>query len=207
MGVLASPSNRLLLVEMAKDVKVPGTESRGKRGLSPFSHFLEEAAMKFWPSDSFVVKTQMSPEDIVKKMDSVVEKRSGFHWPGRTKRFRGEVSQDGFKIRRIIYYRNLSRPVVRGEFLPREQGTEVVVRMDLSWLANVMMTLWLIFACFFAWPPVFLLVTGRLLDSARALLPLVVPFIALFFHFAGFWYEARKQRKMLTELLGEPENE
>jgi len=163
--------------------------------------------MKFWPSDCFVVRTEMSPEGIVKKMDSVVEKRSGFHWPGRTKRFRGEVSQDGFKIRRIIYYRNLSRPVVRGDFHATEQGTEVVVRINLSRIANVMMTLWVLFACFFATVPISLLLRGQLVDSARALLPLVVPVIALFFHVAGFWYEAKKQRQMLTSLLGEPEKE
>jgi len=163
--------------------------------------------MKFWPSDCFVIRTQMLPEGIVKRINSVVEKRSGFHWPERSKRFRGEVSQDGFKIRRIIYYRNLSRPVVRGDFHPTEQGTEVVVRMDLSRIANVMMTLWVLFACLFATVPISLLLRGRLLDSARALLPLVVPVIALFFHFAGFWYEAKKQRKMLTRLLGEPEKE
>lgn len=49
----------------------------------------------------------------------------------------------GFKIRRVINYRNTFLPIVVGKMLPRFQGgTRIEVEMRMHWFAAIFMLLW-----------------------------------------------------------------
>ncbi len=160
------------------------------------------------PSRRFVIDTGLSEAEIAGRLRGIVEPRNPFLASfGRTnKLFAGEVSPQGFKIMRLIYYGNSSLPVVIGRFEPGPRGARVQVTMRPTRFASAFGTLWLaaaaIFtvvaglATIFSWPRnaavsggIFTL--GGVAAIAFGYLIMAVPFGA----------EARKAQGLLEETL------
>ena len=98
------------------------------------------------PRRQFDIDTKLTPVEIAERLGAIVE-------PGRTLRaifgrtrtnklFIGEVSMDGFKLVRRIYYRNSGLPVVTGSFEPGPIGTRVRVTMRLSRYVQAFLCVW-----------------------------------------------------------------
>ncbi len=83
--------------------------------------------MRLWPSDSFEIETTMSPEEIVASLNAEIDPAKWFrHSPGH-KTFQGDISRDGFKITRVIHYRNSFLPIIRGTFRPGQSGSRAFI--------------------------------------------------------------------------------
>ena len=157
--------------------------------------------MKIWPSDRFEIKTQMSLETAVATIKSSIEPKKFFRFSSGNAAFQGEVSYDGFKITRIIHYRNSFLPVVSGKFLPGNSGVRVVVHLGLHRLVSAFTCLWFGGVGF----SIIRSVAELLSEQTPASLMLFIPFGMMIFGCAlvsgGFWFEAKKQKSMLIKLL------
>ena len=161
--------------------------------------------MKFWPCDSFEIETTMSPEDIVASLSAKVEPRKLVRLTGFSSHhaeFEGHISPDGFKITRILSYRNSFVPVITGRFLPRGSGTKIAIRMRVHLLATAFMCVW---CGGLVWP----VIAGLLTGPPTAILLSVVSLGMLVFAWAmvsgGFWFEAKKQKEMLIQMFTGPD--
>jgi hypothetical protein len=76
-------------------------------------------------------------------MQDAVEPRRLWRISGLHRDFEGVLSMTGFKICRVINYRNSFLPIVVGKMLPRLQGgTRIEVQMRMQWIVTAFMLLW-----------------------------------------------------------------
>jgi len=152
--------------------------------------------MKFLPSDKFEIETTLSPTMIVDSLHLSIEPKKLFRMSSSSnhKPFQGEITQDGFKITRIIHYRNSFLPIITGRFLPGNPGLKVEIRMGLHPFVIAFMSIWfggvglfctleLVFGEADLWMPMGMVLFGIALVSG------------------GFWFEAKKQKPMLIEMF------
>ena len=98
------------------------------------------------PFRQFSIDTELSEAEVVERLRAIVEPGNAFLASLRrtNKLFAGEVSTEGFKIMRLIYYSNGFQPVVTGRFdHPGPRGTRVQVGMRLRQYASAFVALWL----------------------------------------------------------------
>ncbi len=157
--------------------------------------------MKFWPSDQFEIQTTMSAEDIVASLSSEIEPNKLFGMSTDHAPFQGDISRHGFKITRIIHYRNSFLPIISGKFLPGDAGVKVAIRMRLHPFVTAFMCVW-----FGGVGLGVVAVVGGLLSGPAPASPmLLIPFGMLVFGWAlvsgGFWCEAKEQKRMLLEMF------
>ncbi len=158
--------------------------------------------MKLWPSDSFEIRTSLSLEEVVRRLEAEIEPPKWFGFFRKHKKFQGDVSREGFKISRYIRYGNSFLPVVRGSFQPGPSGISVNIRMRLHPLVIIFMCIWCV-AIIGS-----MMNFSGLFDKNLQLHPIrLVPVAFLVFPWAmasaGFWFEATKQKRILTDILGE----
>ena len=157
--------------------------------------------MKFWPSDTFEIKTTMSPEEIVAALNSRIEPKKLFRFSSDHAPFQDDISRDGFKITRVVHYRNSFLPIVTGRFLPGNSGIKVVIRLGLHPFVTAFMCVW------FGGVGLGVIgtISGLLSGQAPASPMLLIPFGMLVFGWAlvsgGFWFEAKKQKSILFEMF------
>ena len=153
--------------------------------------------MKFWPADSFRIKTPLSLEEVTDTLEANTEPRKWLGALREHKAFHGTVTKDGFKIQRYILYVNGYQPTVYGRFISGESGVTVEVNMGLNQLLVLgLPVLWWL-ALFFELFRV----------SAPIYISIPVPLGFAAFQWAsssfGFWIEASKQKRMLIKILSE----
>jgi hypothetical protein len=105
-----------------------------------------------FPSRQFDIDTELSQAEVVERVRAIVEPRSAFlaAFNRTNKLFAGDVSSDGFKIRRLKYYPNPHFPVVIGRFEPLPVGTRVNITMRLRRFMQAFIVIWsaaMVFAC------------------------------------------------------------
>jgi hypothetical protein len=170
------------------------------------------------PYDRFTIETHFSREELSQRVAALmIPKRKWrqalseaidqtFRGIGGTKtpdRLEGTLTAEGFRGTRVIRYGNSFLPVIRGRFIARvDGGTDVRVSMRLHWFTLFFMLAWLFFVASVAGFPVQRLLAGNALEATDLVTVGMVLFgIAL--TLAGFWPEARKARRLLTETLGD----
>src|SRR5713101_785107 len=96
------------------------------------------------PFRKFAIDTELSQAEIVERLRGIVEPGGAFlaGLGGTKKLFAGQVSPQGFKITRLIYYGNGSLPVVIGTFEPGPNGARVQVTMRPTQFALAFGILW-----------------------------------------------------------------
>jgi hypothetical protein len=157
--------------------------------------------VRLWPSDSFDIETTLSPEEIVESLQSNIGPRKLFRLTSKHPTFQGELTNDGFKISRIIHYRNSFLPVVHGTFRAGNSGRIVSIKMRLNLFVAVFMCVWFsgVGLAMLAFTVGFL--NGKIQPSPM----LLIPFGMLVFGWAlvsgGFWFEAKKQKPLLIEMF------
>jgi hypothetical protein len=115
------------------------------------------------------------------------------------KLFAGDVSSDGFKLGRIIGYRNAMLPVIEGAFEPSPSGSRILVTMRLAHWVTGFFALWVCGS-----PIVFLLSELGLLSSKHGMPGLSYVFSLVFlygFGAIGFNFEADRARALLEQAL------
>ncbi len=155
--------------------------------------------MKLLPYDKFEIQTSLTLEETITALKAQVEPKKWMRWFSRDHAiFEGDISRDGFKIVRIIHYRNSFMPVIRGTFKQSQNGINVMIRMGLHPFVMAFMCVWF-GSVFFG-----LLAAGAGLDSNK--LSLSIPLLIMLIFgwvmvYGGFWFEARKAKPQLLSIL------
>lgn len=154
--------------------------------------------MKLLPYESLTLETR-DPLPIVRdRLAACIEApRWGWNLSRNRAPYQGTISDDGFKITRVIHYRNSVLPVIRGRFEPTRSGTVVRVTMGLNPFVIGFLCLW--FSTWYgsAIPIAFL---GGIPPAIAAVF-LIVPLVILAAFWGSFWYEANRSRRDLTEII------
>ena len=98
--------------------------------------------MKFLPWDHYDIQTSLNREKVVELWGSEVEPRKWLRFSRQHKTFEGEVTWQGFKIMRIIHYRNSFLPIIHGSFEQGGKGIDIKVRMRLHPFVIAFMCFW-----------------------------------------------------------------
>ena len=165
--------------------------------------------MKLLPYDTFEIQTSLTLEETITALKAEVEPKRWLRWFSRDHAlFEGDVSRDGFKIMRIINYRNSFLPVISGTFKQSQNGINVMIRMGLHPFVMAFMCIW------FGGVILGLFAVGFGLASSKMSLsfPLLIPPAMLIFGWVlvsgSFWFEARKAKPQLLSILhGQIKNE
>ena len=156
--------------------------------------------MKLWPYDSFEIDTQMTAEAIAAVLNDRIEPTKWFRWLEDHKTFQGTITRDGFKITRIINYRNSFLPIISGFLHPGPSGISVAIRMRLHPIITAFMFVW--FGVALGIVAFIAALFGRQTEEHLVLL---IPFGMLFFGWAlmsgVFWFEAKKTKPILIEMF------
>ena len=89
--------------------------------------------MKYLPFENFVLITNLSVDEVRKRISDKVEPKNKFLAAdtnsNTTKLYEGSLSADTFTISRIIHYNNTFLPVITGHILPSFGLTEIKIQM------------------------------------------------------------------------------
>lgn len=139
------------------------------------------------PYHRFALRSRLSPQEAFRAMFAQTS-RSEARW------FRGEVDEDGFKVRRVVDHRSsIFVPLVIGRTQSDPQGSRIVVSVRLPIVTMLFMTMWL------AIPGSAALAEAPRLGAAAWLTALFYALLVLI----PFWYEAIQQERMLRRIFGE----
>lgn len=155
--------------------------------------------MKWLPCDSFTIFTELQPDEVIQRIARVTGKASFLRTGTGDFIFTGKVTADSFQIAVRLSYRNSFQPVLHGCVRERGEGAVVSVRQQMSTVTAAFVFIWF----------------GGMLPLAVILLLLALPgkgmigfFVCCIMSIAayglmngGFWYEAKKSKKLLEELL------
>jgi hypothetical protein len=149
-----------------------------------------------------VFESHLSKKEIIRRlMVEVASRRFGSGiFERRAEQFEGEVSETGFKISRIIRYRNSFRPIIQGQFSPLVKGVRIEVSMRLHMAVLIFSILWLSFVIAGAGAVIFQIIsTGQFQGG------MFIPFGLLLFYCLlvtiGFGVEANKATGLLKDIF------
>lgn len=151
-----------------------------------------ENLMILLPSDTFQIQSPLTLEEAVSRLlGEVTPRKLSWKFWQNTAFFQGEVSREGFRIKRISHSRN-TRPIIRGAFKQAASGNvNVEVRIGVRPFDIIVMCI-----IFVIWAKVML---------ADPAVPFFVPaaFLILIWiiFLAGFWSEAKKAKKELFNIF------
>jgi hypothetical protein len=163
--------------------------------------------MKILPYETFQIQTSLPLDGIVDLMRQNVEPKKWLRFSRSHKLFEGDVSSAGFKIMRIIHYRNSFLPVIQGTFEQGDEGTRINIRMRLHQLVMAFMCFW------FGGVGIAMLVTagGLFTGKTEHSLVLLIPIGMFLFGWGltsiSFWIEVKKARRLLSNILQETRQE
>ncbi|PZD72551.1 hypothetical protein C1752_03386 [Acaryochloris thomasi RCC1774] len=115
--------------------------------------------------------------------------------------YQGVVSEESFKIHRIIHYRNSFLPVIRGRF--EEQGDMTLVHVTMSFhpVVSLFLGVWLLFWYGFTVPIAIANLTTNLFPTGIGLVFLGMPLLFLMIAWFAFWGEANRSQRDLEKFL------
>ena len=148
--------------------------------------------MKLLPFHRFEINSPLDRQAALAAIAAHTEPEKWFRWrwpsSANDDRFEGQVSADGFHLRRIIGYRNSFLPVVDGVVHATGRSSRIEVRMRLFMFVIVFVALWTIG------------VGGSLFT---AFWPLSVAMLVFMYALVmgAFWYEATKQERVLRQIF------
>jgi hypothetical protein len=168
--------------------------------------------MKFLPYERLKINTTLSSQEVLTRLDNVIEPRHFFRFFGTGKKpYEGKVEGVHFEVSRIIGYRNPFLPIIKGDIQTEISGCVTYISMQPHILVIVFSTFWLgcagllflvslasIISSFgqnSAIDPSLLLLSGGMFAFGYALL------------LGSFKFESAKSKKFFRELLGAKEVE
>jgi hypothetical protein len=90
--------------------------------------------MTFFPSENIEYHTKLTKDEIISRINNVVEPK-GIFWIFKKysygKPYDGEIYENGFRIRRIIWSRNSFLPTIEGNILENEEQRIINIKMGV----------------------------------------------------------------------------
>ncbi|MBD2580340.1 hypothetical protein [Oscillatoria sp. FACHB-1406] len=154
--------------------------------------------MKLLPYETLVLETR-DPLPIVRdRLATRIEApRSGWNLSSNRAPYEGTISDDGFKITRVIHYRNSFLPVIRGTLESLPPGTVVRITMKLHPFVLGFVGFW----CLAWYSAVIPLSIAGVMPTGMIGLFLLWPTLALVAFWGSFWYEANRSSRDLTDII------
>ena len=103
--------------------------------------------MIFLPWENIEYKTNLTKDEIINRINSVVEPR-GFFWIYFFKKYSygkaydGEVYENGFKIKRISIFGNSFKPIIIGNIIEDKEQISISIKMRCHYFVMGFMTIW-----------------------------------------------------------------
>ncbi|WP_413160423.1 hypothetical protein ACL6C3_18095 [Capilliphycus salinus ALCB114379] len=150
------------------------------------------------------IRTQEPLLKVIEKLEAQIEapKILGWSFSRNHRPYAGTISNSGFKIHRIIHYRNSFLPVIRGQFESLSDGTIVHISMSLHPMVVAFLSFWLLMWYSVSIPIFILEILSGNLPKFEALLFLGLPIFLLLIFVCAFWYEADRSCQELTQIIG-----
>lgn len=163
--------------------------------------------MQLLPYDRFTIQTREPLLGVIERLDAQIEAPKAIRWNFSRNHtpYEGTIDSSGFKIYRIIHYRNSFLPNIRGRFKALPDKTVIRITMTLHPFVTAFLIFWFLI-WYSATIPIFLFgaLSGNV-DRFIALQFLGLPLVILFTFWCAFWYEANRSRHELTQIIrGEP---
>lgn len=169
---------------------------------------------KLLPIENYDFTTNLSIDEVYSRLSANIEPKQAnllsMLNEKRSKPYEGEISQNSFKINRIINYRNSFLPVIHGEMSNYFGQTRIKIRMRPAAFVFIFMAFWLGLVAIGC---IVILFSGfinikEVLHSGFSLM-LLVPFGIFLFGCMlpamAFKPESRKAKRFLATLLNEEE--
>jgi hypothetical protein len=154
--------------------------------------------VKLLPYDSFTIQTSDPVHIVRERLATQIEPQKPMRWNFfNYLPYEGTLSETGFKIRRIIHYRNSFLPLIRGQFEPSPSGTIVRITLRLHPAAIAFWIVWylVLYSFFFhMW-----LTKAMPVAAAWHFLGFSIALLAVFW--AAFWAEAHRSRRDLVQMI------
>ncbi|MGY0216350.1 hypothetical protein ACWJJH_03055 [Endozoicomonadaceae bacterium StTr2] len=152
--------------------------------------------MKLIPYDKFTVETNLSSEEVLKRIDENTESKK---WSNQfySKYFNGSVNKNGFSIQNNINSKNPIVPLLIGEVKPSGKGSRVNVTMRLKFSDFFVMFLWIAGVGFGLKTSISS--TGFL--SYSSLMSLAMLMFGISLPLFAFWIDGSRQKKYLIQLI------
>ncbi|AFM05119.1 hypothetical protein Fleli_2766 [Bernardetia litoralis DSM 6794] len=101
--------------------------------------------MNILPYESLTYTTHLSKEEVLKKLSNKVEPKRGIFPDNGYQPYEGTISENTFKIKRIIGYRNLFLPYIKGKIEESQDSTLIHIKMRLHPFVIVILCIWSLF--------------------------------------------------------------
>lgn len=166
--------------------------------------------MRFLPHEKYEIETSIPLIEAKKRIETLIVAKPSFsQWfaksfeyiikPAPENQFIGEVTNEGFWLRRNIYYRNSFLPIIEGQFLQHHFGTKLEITMTLNPSTATFSKIW-----FIGTSVMFVLLIPFLFKDGfhpETLIPLfmLLSMVAIV-HFS-FRHEARKATRIFSSLF------
>jgi hypothetical protein len=159
--------------------------------------------MKFLPWNHYDIQTSLNREKVVELLGSEVEPRKWprFSFSRQHKKFEGEVTWEGFKIRRIIHYRNSFLPMIHGRFEQVRRGIDIKVRMRLHPVVIAFMCFWFGFLGLGICIIGVSVISGKTEFSPFLLIPFGMVLFGWLLVSGSFWFEAKRAKALLNDIM------
>lgn len=166
---------------------------------------LEIFKMPLLPYQNIVYNTRLTREELVERLNDAVEPKRGLSFSAFKKQknrkdYEGQVDRNGFKIQRVIQYRNSFLPQITGIFQRGRTGNEVLVKLRLNAFVLVFISLWMGGVAMACLSIIFAMGSAGGIGYFS-----LIPFGMLLFGYLlttlTFNYEANKSKKDLQEIL------
>ena len=162
--------------------------------------------MKFLPYERLKINSALSSEEILKRLDNVIEPKRYFRLFGSgTKPYQGSVEGSHFEISRSIGYRNSFLPMIKGDVQSEMSGCSVYITMQPHILVIAFMIFWLggvgVIFLGFLYSLVSPLTEPHTTDPSLALIPGGMFVFGYALSLGGFKFESIKSKKFFRELF------
>ncbi|OKH49287.1 hypothetical protein NIES2101_21430 [Calothrix sp. HK-06] len=153
--------------------------------------------MKILPYDSFTILTPDILAVVLQRLNGKIEDKKMLRFSREHALYEGTISEQGFKISRIIHHRNSVLPVIEGRFEVQSHQTAVHIQMKLHPFVMGFLGFWLL-SWYSAVIPISL--AGAIPINIIALF-VGMPIMMLVIFWAVFWTEANRSRSELAKII------
>ncbi len=154
------------------------------------------------PFERRVVRSRLPVAEAIAALQAQVEPARMFRFSIRdAKAFQGNIEGYGFRITRVIGYRNSFLPIIVGTFEPAPDGCVVRIQMRMHIAVMIFCAVWLSFLVPILIGFIMASVAGRPGFGLTVLMPVGMLVFFLGLTNGGFWVEANKQKKMLQDIF------
>lgn len=155
--------------------------------------------MKLIPQETFTIDTSMSAPEVKERMMKHAEPKKWLRlFSAECKFFQGECSDSGFKLSRIISYRNSFLPIINGKFEEGVNGMKINISISLHPLVIAFMLLWFVGLGMTCLGLLFNFITSPTNSRPAFVVPVGFLLFGWGLMWIGFWPEVRKAKEKLN---------